>query len=105
MSGSRCPQCQSVLINYTKIGGGKRANCCDHNVHFNDCEHGDCSCQCHVLVSSDTVRTINELKQLLNDDFPFLNNSPRDWFATIHSILNSENIPEWAIREWPDLKK
>lgn len=45
------------------------------------------------------------LKELYNSEFPFNNNSPRDWFAEIANILKDEPYPQWALDEYCDLKQ
>jgi hypothetical protein len=47
---------------------------------------------------------VEKLKELYNSEFPFGNNSSRDWFADIAEILPNEPIPQWALDEWSDLK-
>jgi hypothetical protein len=44
-----CNRSPTFNKNYTSIGGSKRWNSCDNNCHLNECEHGDCFCDCHKL--------------------------------------------------------
>lgn len=64
ISLGRCITCHSKQHNYTKIGGGKKTDCCDYNVHFNECSHGDCSCECHILQENQkTPEDIEKIKK------------------------------------------